>query len=251
MKTLEQKIQREHEEKTLIREYFDNKMQGIFVEVGANDPCDPNSQSWHLETLLNWSGVLVEPNPQLAELCRQKRANADVYECAAVAGEDEGGAIQLHIPINDGVEKINHSSVKKNADDFSYKEHRSIDVDARSLDSILKASGTENIDVLSIDVEGTELEVLKGFSIEQYKPALILLEDKHVYLNKHRYLKSKGYKLVKRTCLNCWYIPSGAVAPEQNLMDKIKLTKRLYLSIWLKKIKFSLKNHTLQPFMEL
>jgi FkbM family methyltransferase len=251
MRTLEARNKREDDEKALIREFFNNKKHGVYVEVGANDPSHVSSQSWHLENRLNWGGVLVEPNPQLAQVCREKRANAKVYECACVAPEDEGRDIQLHIPIENGVEKVGHSSVEKNADDFSYKEHKSIRVQSLSLDSILEDSEISDIDILSIDVEGTELEVLKGFSIEKYHPALILLEDKHLYLTKHRYLKQRNYQLVKRTCLNCWYIPKGTTAPPQTLLEKFKILKRMYLSIWLKKIKFSIKNRTFRPFTEL
>jgi len=251
MRTIEERIQVQDDEKALIREFFNNKKHGVYVEVGANEPSNAVSQSWHLEDKLNWSGVLVEPNPQLAQMCREKRPNAKVYECACVASEDEGRDIQLYIPIENGVQKVGHSSVEKNADDFSYKEHKSIKVQSLSLDSILEDSEINDIDILSIDVEGTELEVLKGFSIEKYHPSLILLEDKHLYLTKHRYLKQKNYRLVKRTTLNCWYIPTGATAPPQTLFEKFKLLKRMYLSIWLKKIKFSIKNRTFRPFTEL
>jgi hypothetical protein len=66
---------------------------------------------------------------------------------------------------------------------------------------------TAIIDLLSIDVEGAEMEVLKGLDFEVYKPKLILLEDKYLYLKKHLYLKKKGYALVRRLNRNCWYIP--------------------------------------------
>ena len=73
MKNKPDKNTREAAEKKLIRDYFDNKIDGYFVEVGANDPTAANSQSWHLESQLNWTGILVEPNPELAERCRKLR----------------------------------------------------------------------------------------------------------------------------------------------------------------------------------
>lgn len=57
-------------EKELIRNYFENKKNGVFVEVGANDPTSPESQSFHLERLLGWTGLLIEPIPYLANLAR-------------------------------------------------------------------------------------------------------------------------------------------------------------------------------------
>ena len=51
------------------------------------------------------------------------------------------------------------------------------------------------------------MEVLLGLDFNLYQPQLILLEDKHLYLKKHFFLKQKGYKLVQRLNRNCWYIP--------------------------------------------
>jgi hypothetical protein len=56
-------------------------------------------------------------------------------------------------------------------------------------------------------VEGFELDVLSGFAIERWKPGLILIEDHVLNLAKHRYLASHGYRLVRRTGVNAWYIP--------------------------------------------
>jgi len=44
----------EENEKEQIRNYFNNKMNGICVEVGSNEPISVCSQSWHLEDKLNW-----------------------------------------------------------------------------------------------------------------------------------------------------------------------------------------------------
>jgi hypothetical protein len=82
-----------------------------------------------------------------------------------------------------------------NIDDVTFKHHKEITVQARTLDSILKEAKVKTIDLLSIDVEGAELEVLLGTDLKKYRPRLILLEDKHLYLTKHRYLNKNGYSL--------------------------------------------------------
>ena len=59
----------------------------------------------------------------------------------------------------------------------------------RTLDSILEEAGAHpGFDFLSIDVEGHEIEVLRGFDIARWRPRLILLEDHVADLSKHRYL---------------------------------------------------------------
>lgn len=239
-------------ENLLIREYFNNKINGIFVEVGANEPTHHGSQTWHLEKNLQWTGLLVEPIPHLAEKCREHRSRAKVFECACV-GTNEVQSITLFIPydLEDTNEIYSRSAIGVNIDDGRFTQHKEIVVQARTLNSILKEAEIKVIDLLSIDVEGAELEVLFGTDLEKYSPGLILLEDKHLYLAKHRYLKKNGYRLVKRTRQNCWYVPKGAKRPPQSLFEKIRLFKRMYISIWSKKLVHSLRHKTLKPLQQL
>ena len=196
--------------------------------------------------------MLVEPIPELAEKCRLERPNAKVFQCACIA-TDTSQNISFYIPIaaEQDEELFARSAIGKNIDDGDFSHHKEITVEARSLNSILKETGTKSVDLLSIDVEGAELEVLEGLDLDKYKPSLILLEDKHLYLNKHRYLKKKGYLLVKRTRQNCWYVPRGSKRPEQSLLEKILLFKRMYISIWGKKLLFSIRHKTLKPLLQL
>ena len=67
------------QETELVRQFFAARGKGYFVEVGANDP-KTESQSWHLEQE-GWTGILVEPLPNLAARLRDMRT-AKVYEVA-------------------------------------------------------------------------------------------------------------------------------------------------------------------------
>lgn len=241
---------REEREKEMIRAYFENRRGGLVVEVGANDPLRDTSQSLHLEKELGWKSVLIEPNPDLAEQARKCREDALVFEFACVSS-DEIGEISFFIPLNkDQVEIHSHAAIARNIDDHDYTAHRELKVKSRTLDSILDESGLQEIDLLSIDVEGAELEVLKGLNLERRRPKLILLEDKHVFLDKHRWLKKNGYQLAKRTCQNSWYVPRGARIPDRTLHERFSLFRRLYFSIWLKKAKLVLRNRRLRAVME-
>ena len=62
-------IVREGREQELVRKFFKHAPSGFFVEVGANRPRQ-ESQTWHLEQL-GWTGVLIEPQPDLAEDLRR------------------------------------------------------------------------------------------------------------------------------------------------------------------------------------
>ena len=57
-------------------------------------------------------------------------------------------------------------------------------METETLSSILDSSPYKSIDVLSIDVEGSELKVLKGLNFDKYKPKLIIVEYLDLKANK-------------------------------------------------------------------
>jgi FkbM family methyltransferase len=245
------RLLREKWEKETIRAYFEHRRDGSVIEVGANDPLRHTSQSLHLEQELGWKSILVEPNPDLAEQARQSRKDAQVFEFACVS-RDDLGEISFYIPVNgESVEIHSHAAIAKNIDDHDYDTHRELRVRSRTLNSIIDACALPSIDLLSIDVEGAEMEVLKGLDLQKHRPKLILLEDKHVFLDKHRHLKRNGYRLVKRTCQNSWYVPTDATLPARSLHERWSLWRRLYLSIWIKKTKLATQKRSLSPFCSL
>ena len=77
------------EEHALVREFFGGDTSGYFVEVGANHPTE-GSQTWHLEQA-GWTGVLVEPQPDLAAFLVTSR-KARVF-AAACSSPDNAGQI--------------------------------------------------------------------------------------------------------------------------------------------------------------
>jgi FkbM family methyltransferase len=220
------------------------------VEVGANDPTSPESQSHHLETELGWTGLLVEPIPYLAKLARQERPKATVCECACTSPE-KAGKLELLIPKLSGELLTGHASLEANMDEHNYAEFEKISVDAVTLSALCLSKNINNIDLLSIDVEGAEFDVLMGADLDRTRPKLILLEDKHLYLFKHRFLVKSGYVLVQRLNRNCWYVRKGEPVPQVDLVQKIKLCKRMYLSIWARKIAYAFRHSTLKPFLTL
>ncbi len=188
------------EEHALVREFFGGETSGYFVEVGTNHPAE-GSQTWHLEQA-GWTGVLVEPQPELAAFLVTSR-KARVFANACSSPENAGQSLPLRVDEPSSAFARDRRSPGAQA---SYV----IVVPTRTLDSILEeAEALAPIDLLSIDVGGYETEVLRGFDFNRWQPLLILLEDRDGSLQTHRYLKKNGYSLVRRLGDTGWYVPAG------------------------------------------
>lgn len=238
--------QKEAREKALVRQYFGDAGSGFFVEVGANEPASIHSQTWHLEQR-GWRGILIEPNPTLIDRLVRQRPGSRVYNVACSA-PDKVGVAQLKIPyVADGMMDTGKAALEVEIDHAGFAAYRTETVKVVTLDSILAENKVSGIDLLSIDVEGTELDVLKGLDLQRYRPRLILLEDKLVYLNKHQWLKRAGYRLVKRTLFNNWYVPEGEPFSLTSAKERLVLFKKLYLTLLPRKIKECFKMGNLRP----
>jgi FkbM family methyltransferase len=221
---LRKSVLKDENERELIAEFLGHS-PGSFVEVGANDPV-LLSQTYHLERR-GWRGILIEPLHECAERLRSAR-RARVFQVAAGAPEDEGRELPFLVA---GTLSTLKSSI---VEDVRASEIRRVPV--RTLDSILAEAGLERVDFLSVDVEGAERAVLRGFSIARYRPRLILVEDDVHDLTKHAYLAAHGYKLVRRTALNNWYVPKDTPFPISPF-GHWQLIRKLYLGTWWRRLK--------------
>jgi len=214
------------DEENALKERFLGTSPGFFVEVGANEPVD-GSQSWHLEQL-GWRGVLVEPLPMLAQKLREQRT-AQVIECACSAPDNAGTTMQLHVA---GA----LSSFDPGLMDAGVVPDRSIAVAVRTLDDVLnQVQAPSPIDFVSIDVEGHEVEVLRGFDFTRWQPRLILLEDHLLSLEKHRHITSRGYRLLCRSGLNNWYVPQAS--PHRlDVAGRLQMFRKMYLSLPIRRL---------------
>ena len=206
-------------ENPLKEEFFGHSRRGYFVDVGANDP-ERWSQSFHLEQM-GWDGIVVEPQPQLAELLRQRR-KAKVYAVACSGPENAGQQMTLYLA---GI----HSSFDPMLKTAAVRPQGTAQVPLETLDAILAESGSPTpIDLVAIDVEGHEIEVLRGFDFARWRPRLVLVEDLVLDLRLHRFMLARGYRWMRRTDINSWYVPA-ADAPRLDLAERWQFVRKYYL----------------------
>ena len=155
---------------------------GFFIEAGANDGF-AQSNTYYFEKLRGWTGILIEPIPALYKKCVKERSNSIVFNCALVPRDYEGQSVTM---LYSNLMSLVRGARKSDAMDFKHAKRgveiqRDIDtyeitVPARTLTSILDEVGVQEIDLLSLDVEGYELNVLRGLDMNRYRPKYMLVE---------------------------------------------------------------------------
>lgn len=179
-----------------------DRNRGFFIEAGASNGIE-QSNTFYFEHERGWRGILIEPVPHRYQECRCNRPGSDVYCCALVPF----GYEETFVPMTYGdLMSVAHHAANLLDDSEDHidraREHMPGEVPvtfgavARTLSEIIDESGyTGNIDLLSLDVEGSELNALRGLDFERHRPEYILVEvrgDGEV----EAYLKNRGYEHV-------------------------------------------------------
>ncbi|MFD1096135.1 FkbM family methyltransferase [Salegentibacter chungangensis] len=185
---------------------LDFKNNGYFVEFGG---CNGilHSNTYLLEKEFNWKGIIAEPgkiwhselksnrNAFIEKKCIWSETNQEVE-----FNEPEIASLST---IQGFGENDNHTELRKIGKKYSVK--------TISLNDLLRKYNAPNIiDYLSIDTEGSELEILKNFEFEEYKFKIITVEHNYTGIRDSIYelLTKKGYKRVKEDYseFDDWYV---------------------------------------------
>ena len=172
---------------------FYNKDDGFFIEIGASDGIHL-SNTYLLETKYKWKGICCEPIPDMFEKLVINRPNSICYNDAVY--NQSGLLLTFDIANNcnllSGI--CEHIDAHKSTVD---QNKTSIEVRTISLLDVLNnANAPSFIEYMSLDTEGSELEILKHFDFEKYTFGLIDVEHNNVEPRRteiKNLLLSKGY----------------------------------------------------------
>jgi FkbM family methyltransferase len=150
--------------------------RGFFVEAGAHDGFT-QSNTYYLERFRGWRGVLVEPIPEQAAAARLSRPDATVVQCALASPADAGCEVRMGfgdlMSIVIGAKDRDWTS---NGTMLGWYDPYEIEVEARTLSSVLDEVRAPEIDLLSLDIEGCEAAALRGLDLDRHAPRYILVE---------------------------------------------------------------------------
>lgn len=176
------------QDKWIARFLFPDVEDGYFVDVGSGDGV-VSSNTKALEDL-GWKGICVDPFPTNMEPRNCRLFKEVVYGVAGkkVCFRDAGflGGIDDHMGLTEEWPGV--------------KKARIVEFTTVTLDDILvRADAPEFIHYMSIDIEGAELEALKGFPFSKYKVGAFTIEHNLEEPKRSQIrslLENKGYRFV-------------------------------------------------------
>lgn len=185
----------EFETDKYIRETFfpDFDYKGIMVEVGAG-PTVFYSMSKHFRDY-GWRCVCIDPNPKFVS--EHKKEGNEIYQLAISNYDGESEFSIVSSGWKEEYDGISFSGleIKYNMPKFKVNKIR---VEVRTLNTLFNEINLNKIDFISVDVEGSEIEVIEGLNITKYNPKVILLEN---YTHNPKYeifMNSLGYTINKK-----------------------------------------------------
>ena len=151
---------------------FRDKEDLFFCDIGATDG-KTISNSFYLEKILKWKGIVVEPNEYWHESLSKNRICRIDHRVAWSKSKEIISFAATESPEYSTVAEYKssdqHEAFRRNSQ-ISKKETISL------VDLFREFEAPRKIDFLSIDTEGSELRIIEGFEFELYDISLIVVE---------------------------------------------------------------------------
>jgi len=218
---------------SVIKQFFDEKKipNGTFVDIGASEG-KRLSNTLLLEEN-GWTGICVEAHPSYIDILKANRPNSTCYSVAV--GDRDG--VETPISLNyraslttldlsleqefqSGYKGYYGSREKFEINGFLNGMHV---VEMRTIDSILVENKSKfpKIDLLCIDIDGSEKYAFKGLTLEKWNPEILILEHSVIGHDKtDSYASKSGYKVAKRIGADTFYVKTD---DDVNLLNSLSV----------------------------
>lgn len=195
----------EHKQDSWLYEnVFNGKRNGVFVEFGAIDGLI-TSNSLFFEEELDWTGLCIEPIPEMFEKLKKNRKCI----CENYAISDHSGMVEFTLypevigwsGMTESIEPQHQERIKNHGGDVV-----NIKVKCCPLNDLLSKHKLHKIDYMTIDVEGHEESIVKSIDFETFDIKVLDIENNFNNYDIKDYLKGFGYRYLKRLGVNDIFI---------------------------------------------
>lgn len=169
---------------------------GVFVDIGAHDG-QSLSNTYFLEKRLGWTGIAIEPIPErFAEL---KRNRGCICLQGCISGKKGisafniiSGDSEMLSGIPSQYDRRHKVRIAKEIEQRGGK-HLEIVTQTFTLNEILESNGLHHVDYVSMDVEGSELDILGAFDFDRFDVKIFGIENNYQDPRIPKLMRSKGY----------------------------------------------------------
>lgn len=189
-------------EDMILGRIFERQRRGFYVDVGAHHPRRYSNTNFFYRR--GWRGINVEPNPDAMQAFQSIRPRDINLE---VGVSDVAGSLKYYQFDEPALNTFDENLAASRLANTPYKLRGTVEVPVERLDTLLSRHlpAGQEIDFLSVDVEGLDLAVLRSNDWARFRPRCVLAEALGVSLGDaqssdiYRLLSDKGYELVAKT----------------------------------------------------
>lgn len=195
-------------EDLILQRLFEGQKRGFYVDVGAHHPI--RFSNTYLFYKQGWRGINIDATPGSMELFRKKRPRDINLELAIAEEEAEADFYLFNEPALNTFDQ--QLASQRHGPRYRVVQVRTIKKQplAAVLREYLKLGQT--IDILSVDVEGLDLEVLRSNDWQRFPARCVVVEAAEVNLSQldryetHQFLSQHGYEIWAKTANTLFYL---------------------------------------------
>lgn len=185
-------------EDIILNQIFNDKKSGIYIDIGAHHPI--RFSNTYLFYLKGWWGVNIEADKSKLKYFNIFRKR-DINIQALVSTKDH---IENYYRFNESA--LNGILSKKRLKDLlsiGIEPFEKLEIKSLDINKILSKYFGQNIDFISIDIEGKDHEILSHLDLENLSPKVILIERTKEPIENNYF--NKFYKKIFSTSRNDFY----------------------------------------------
>jgi FkbM family methyltransferase len=190
------------------------KRQGFFCDFGATNGVFL-SNSYALETEFGWTGICAEPAKSWHEDLRRNRPDSKIETRCVWSRSGE------NLTFSESTSRELSTLTQFEAADSHARRRRGAkkyNVETISLNDMLEQhEAPADFDYLSMDTEGSELDILKSFDLKRWRPAVLTIEHNYAANRQmiHDLLVDAGYRRVlpEVSLFDDWYVEGRVELP--------------------------------------
>lgn len=197
---------------TLVGDVLFRGRAGFFVDVGARDGT-LNSNTHYLEQRLGWTGIALEPHPDLFETLRETRS----CQCLNVAAGRASDTLEFVKFLDPPLGNSGLLATFRRPERLRDIRHEIVSVQVEPLSKLL--AGIDLVHYLDIDVEGHELAVLQGTDFSRVEFRIIGIEAGLDQQAIDDFLADKGFRPFLQLRADRFYCQGSDVPSARRLFE--------------------------------